>query len=402
MPKELVLQKTDQAVALLRELDIDCWLTFVRETKMMQDPAVSFVAGMGVVGFSAFILTSHGEKIAILASFDTVPFEEQGVYTEILPYTTSIREPLRETLRRLDPAKIALNYAPDDCAADGLTLGMYRKLQELLEGTDYTNRFVSSEPILSAVRGIKTTEELRLMREAAEETLEIFGCFEERIRKDGLAGWTTDRVEAFFRDEVVRRGWDFSWDRSSDPSLTSGPDCTPGHGTTPGIPLSPGHVLRIDFGIVKNGYSSDLQRTWYVFEKDEAKIPADVQRPFDVVLQGIHAAKAFLRPGVAGWEVDAVARKIVMENGFEEFDHSLGHQIGTLAHDGGGGLSPRWERYGKKPYDIVREGQAYTLEFGLPTPRGWVSLEEMVVVTANGCEYVVPPQERIRALGSGT
>ena len=389
---ELILQKTDQAVETMKKLQIDCWLTFVRETKMMKDPVIPFLTGMGVVGTSAFILTSSGEKIALLASFDAASFAAQGVYREVVPYTISIKEPLLETLRRLNPEKIALNYSIDDCAADGLSVGMYRMLNEFLEGTDFPRRFVSSEPLVAAVRGLKTPRELELMRRAAEETLVLFDRFEQNL----APGWTTDQVERYLQNEVERSGWDFSWDKSHNPSLTSGPEHEPGHGTVPGVRILPGQVIRIDFGIIREGYSSDLQRSWYLLQENEKEAPEEVERPFAVVLQGIRAAKDFLRPGVAGWEVDAVARKIVVDNGFEEFGHSLGHQIGSLAHDGGGGLSPRWERYGRKPYDIVEKNQVYTLEFGLPTSRGWVSLEEMVYVTADGCEYLVPPQEKLK------
>jgi Xaa-Pro aminopeptidase len=58
-------------------------------------------------------------------------------------------------------------------------------------------------------------------------------------------------------------------------------------------------------------------------------------------------------------------------------------------HDGGGVLGPRWERYGKAPFEIVREGNIYTLEPSVHLPgHGLVSLEEDVVVLAGGAKFL--------------
>lgn len=391
---KIVREKVTQAEKVLRGLEIDCWLTLVRETKVLGDPIMPYIAGIGVVGLSAFILTSDGKKIAVLASFDTISFEAQGIYDEIIPYTKSFKEPFLEVLNRLDPKKIAVNYSPDDCTADGLTHGMYLKLCEMLEGTKFSSRLVSAERVINKIRGCKSPEEIARIKSASEKTLEIFDKFERSIRP----GWTTSTIEKFFHDEVDSHGYGYSWEEDHDPSLTTG-SLIPGHGTVPNVKVVPGTTIRIDFGIRVDGYSSDLQRSWYVLANGETCAPQEVQSVFDVVLRGIRESQKFLRPGVAGWEVDAVARNIVLEAGFEEFNHSLGHQLGALAHDGGGGLSPKWERYGNKPLEIIEKDQVYTLEFGLPTPRGWVSLEEMVVVTGSGCEYIVPPQEKLRLIG---
>ncbi len=78
--------------------------------------------------------------------------------------------------------------------------------------------------------------------------------------------------------------------------------------------------------------------------------------------------------------------------GYDEFMHGLGHQVGIMAHDGGGGLFPLWERYRDLPKMLLEVGQVYTIEPSLKTNNyGSVSLEEMVVVTEDGCEFLVPP-----------
>jgi hypothetical protein len=122
----LLHEKADQAQALLAETGLDCWLTFVRETELHPDPGVDQVVGAGVVRNSAFLFGTGGERIAIVANFDTSAIRAQGVFREVVGYDEDIRGPLLVALRQLDPRHIGLNYSLDDVTADGLTHGHWQ------------------------------------------------------------------------------------------------------------------------------------------------------------------------------------------------------------------------------------------------------------------------------------
>lgn len=394
--ENLVREKIRQAVTTLGEVGLDCWLTFVRETSEMRDPAMRFLVGADVVGEAAFLLARDGRAFAVLAALDRNDVDSLGTY-RIFPYVQSIRQPLLEALSLLDPQTIGLNFSADNYAVDGLSFGMYRRLCSFLEDTPYAGRLVSAEPVFSRVRSRKTPEELRRIRAAIAETLELFDLWSREFRE----GWTLRHIADFLHGEMHRRGLEGSWSLSGDPGITSGPDMIPGHGTPPDLPVLPGHVLNMDFGIRKDGYSSDLQRVWYRPSAARPEPPDDVKNAFRMVRRGIEAAVAHLRPGVRGHEVDAVARRIVVEAGYPEYAHSLGHQVGGFAHDGGALLGPRWERYGKLVELPVEEGQVFTLEFGVQTSCGYLGQEDMVVVTPEGCAFLTPPQEDIWSLAPG-
>ena len=89
-----------------------------------------------------------------------------------------------------------------------------------------------------------------------------------------------------------------------------------------------------------------------------------------------------------GYEVDAAARQVVVSAGFPEFKHGLGHGLGRAVHDGGTMLGPRWPCYGKTPEQIVEVGNVFTLELGVMTEAGFVGLEEDVLVTEQGCQFL--------------
>jgi Xaa-Pro aminopeptidase len=160
-------------------------------------------------------------------------------------------------------------------------------------------------------------------------------------------------------------------------------------------------LLHIDLGVKQNGYCSDLQRMWYVLKEGETTAPADLEEAFDVVLGAILEGEKALRPGVPAWQVDAAARKYIVDAGYPEYMHALGHLLGQSAHDGATVLAPRWERYAGICELPVEIGNIFTLELHVVVPdRGIMSLEEDVLVTENGAAYLSTPQTALRYIGA--
>jgi Xaa-Pro aminopeptidase len=177
----LVREKLDQVPAILEEHDIDLWLTFVHETQVTPDPCLELIVGTHCTWQSAFLLSRSGERKAIVGRFDAPGVEQAGGYSDIVTYDESVRPVLREAIEALDPSSIAINYAPSDPAADGLTHGMWLVLRETLEGTPYADRLVSAAQVVGSLRGRKTSFEIERIRAAIAETEEIFALVREQI-----------------------------------------------------------------------------------------------------------------------------------------------------------------------------------------------------------------------------
>jgi len=392
MSKEMVLEKQKQAIEILKEKDVDMWLTFVRETGNMKDPMMDMLTGTGATWSSAFILTKSGDRIAIIGSLEEANMKSVGTFEIIKGYLKSVKEDLLETIKGYDPKKIAINYSTNSTIADGLTHGMYLELLNHLEGTDYVNRLISSEEIVAALRGRKAPSEIALMKVAIKETLSIF----DEVTKYLKPGLTEKDVADFVINLVEERGLDFSWDREHCPAVFTGPDSAGAHSGPTNRTIERGHVINMDFGVKYEGYCADLQRTWYVLKEGEETAPDEVERGFRVINESISKAVAQLKPGMQGCEIDDLARNHITENGYAEYPHALGHQIGKAAHDGSGLLCPRWERYGNLPYLKTEEAQVYTVEPRLTIEGyGIATVEEEVVITKDGCEFISPRQEEI-------
>ncbi|MFB3056532.1 MAG: M24 family metallopeptidase, partial [Ignavibacteriaceae bacterium] len=160
--------------------------------------------------------------------------------------------------------------------------------------------------------------------------------------------------------------------------------------------IQKGTLVNMDFGIKYKGYCSDLQRTWYVLNDGEDKAPEPAQKGFDIIYNAIQKVADSIKPGVKGVDMDSIARNYITENGYPEYPHGLGHQVGRIVHDGGAGLFPEWDRYGNLPFMELEEGQVFTIEPRLPVEGFGVStLEEEVYITKDGCEFISKPQSEL-------
>ena len=388
----MVKEKINQAIEILKEKNIDLWVTFVRESHTLTDPCLPLILDAHCTWQSAFIISASGETVAIVGNLDYQSIKDNGNYQQVISYKASPREDLFETIKKFDPETIAVNFSTNDHMSDGLTHGMFLLLQEYLKGTPYFERIVSSEQIISSLRGRKSPTEILRLKKAVQITIEIFQSV-TKILKPGL---TEKQIAEFILTEVERNDAGLSWDPATCPSVFTGPDTAGAHYGPTDRKTERGHIMNIDFGVKIDDYVSDLQRTWYFLLEGEKEAPFAVNKAFHTVKDAITKAAEFLKPGVEGWQVDDIARQYIISQGFEEYPHGLGHQVGRAAHDGAGTLCPRWERYGDLPYLKVEAGQVYTIE-----PRvtcegyGVATIEEEVVVTESGCEFLSPRQEEI-------
>ncbi len=385
-------EKVAQAVEILGEMGIDLWMVIDRESGIISDPVMDFVVGCHATWLSFFLFFKNGEKHAIVGNLDVEAFRRAGLFDTVAAYKGSPRTDLLENLKRHNPEKIAIDYSPDCAAADGLTHGNYLNLLELLKGTDYAGRLVSAESVIAKVRGRKSSEELRRLKLACQKTLEIYG----RVGKAVRQGMSEKELAAWITNQRKKMGLESAWEESSCPAVFSGPQEIGAHSAPTGNVLRPGHIFNVDFGVRVEKYCSDLQRTWYILRPGEKEAPLEVRKGFSVLIESIGRAFAALKPGVRGLDIDQIARSHIVSQGYEEYSHALGHQVGRDAHDGGALLAPAWERYGNLPYIPLEKDQVFTIE-----PRiyikdfGVATVEEMVVITPHGAEYLSEPQKEL-------
>jgi len=149
------------------------------------------------------------------------------------------------------------------------------------------------------------------------------------------------------------------------------------HARPGGRRLGPGRPVLLDWGAAVGSYKCDLTRVLA-----PSRMTARFREVYGTVLEAQEAAIAAVRPGVTAGSVDAAARRIITRAGYgKQFGHGLGHGVGLEVHE--------LPRIRKRDGTILQPGMVFTIEPGIYLPgRIGVRIEDMVLVTDNGCEVL--------------
>jgi Xaa-Pro aminopeptidase len=234
--------------------------------------------------------------------------------------------------------------------------------------------------IVERARMVKDNEELQRIRAAVALGAKLFDRAVEVIRP----GITEDEVAAEM-EMAARRGG--AEEMSFPTIIASGARSALPHGRASRQAIAANAFVVCDFGVILSGYCSDQTRTVWV-----GKASNDARQVYQAVREAQLAAIEAVRPSIAVGEVDAAARKVLRKAGLGRyFTHSTGHGVGLEIHE-----SPRVAT-GQK--EILQPGMVITIEPGVYFPGKWgVRIEDMVVVTASGCEVLTPTSKEFLAV----
>jgi Xaa-Pro dipeptidase len=236
----------------------------------------------------------------------------------------------------------------------------------------------SATPVTAGCRMIKDAHELECMRLACRATLLVYRAVAQSVHP-GMMNTDVERlVDAAYR----RVGFPGEASLNID-EFTALP-----HGSRQPQTLREGSILMLDDGCLVEGYSSDITRT-FVLGKPTAKMHA----VFDLVQRAQTAALQTARPGVPAADVDAAARKVIVDGGygpgFSYFTHRVGHGIGM------DGLEwPYLVRNDMFGFDLaphLKPGMTFSDEPGVYIKGEFgIRLEDDMVITEGGAELLTP------------
>lgn len=376
----------------------EAWVVLARENA--NDPLAKHIGAENAGGLAAFLFFADAD--GNLESLAISPVTESTALAEVTPLDSvlaiprgqNVYETVAAELRKRNPATIAVNSS-DRNAADGLSWSQRIALETAL-GPDLGRRLVSSGDLVVEWLSVKLPREVEIMRRAAELTeqleLEAYSIIEPGVTTDA-------EVAAFLDRRMAELGVGEAWAPDQNPNVNSGPDR--GHSHSTDKVIMPGDVIQTDFGIrVHDTWVTDIQRFAYVLREGESEAPPEMQERWERARAGSRAAFAAMRPGATGWDVDRAQRAMLESNGSIPIIWSTGHPVGYWAHDLGprlGGSNGGRPATGDAARPLVI-GQTFAFDgfFGWEREDGTtktISVEEMVVITAYGAEWLIPPQE---------
>lgn len=378
---------------------IDVWLVVCRENS--NDPLADFIGGENAGGTAVFLFERSGDGVRSVVFSpigEATALRDVGLHDSVAVVergASAIRQASDYLLTR-NSSRIAINRSPSNELADGLSSTQYDALTEAL-GSALSSRLVSSEDLVDDWLAIKLPAEVEIMRQAAELTaawqLEAYATI--------IPGETTDAdVARFLKAKMAVYGVTDAWAPDQNPNVNSGPDR--GHSHATDRVIRAGDVIQTDFGIrVYGRWVTDIQRFAYVLGPGETAPPDSIQCFWSVAKEGVRLVHAAMKPGVSGVEVDKVQREWLRANGSLPVMWSTGHPVGYVAHDAGPGLGGAQEGRTPAPFQLktLRPGMTYAFDgffaWNIPEGTKTISVEEMVVITDTGAEFLIPPQEEL-------
>jgi len=229
-------------------------------------------------------------------------------------------------------------------------------------------KLVPADGVVSKLRMRKDANELAAMRRAADLAQQALDATLEQFRP----GMTEKQIAAKLKMAGLETG---AQNISFDPIVSGGPNAANPHASPTERPVNKGDFLLIDWGVVVDGYASDITRTWPVGEMEP-----EMRTIYDLVQAANAAGRAAVKPGVTCEMVDAATRQVIADAGYGKyFTHRTGHGLGMQVHEA--------PFIVQGDQTVLEPGMTFTIEPGIYLPgRNGVRIEDDVVVTEHGCE----------------
>ncbi|MFH1305713.1 MAG: Xaa-Pro peptidase family protein [Candidatus Omnitrophota bacterium] len=252
-----------------------------------------------------------------------------------------------------------------------ISIAAHDRLVSLMPKVKFVTRVGTTgmSSVLECVREIKSPEEIRILRKAGQITIRIWRDVCRKIK----TGMSEKEIAAMVDICVRRLGHENSF-----PTIAAvGVNTAYPHAIPTSRRLKKDEHLLVDFGIRYQGYCSDLTRIY-----DNGRIDRQIRVFRKSVEKALDSAVKRIKDGV-GIRPLVEGADDVLRSGGQEADilHGLGHGVGLDVHE-----RPFLNRSSREK---LVKGMVVTVEPGLYKPGvGGVRLEDMVLVTAKGCEVL--------------
>ncbi|KAJ1659284.1 Methionine aminopeptidase 1 [Dispira simplex] len=277
-------------------------------------------------------------------------------------------------------------------------LGPHRAVPEHIARPDYseTGIPVSEHAVRSSNRiECLSAEDIVKVREVARLGREVLDEGARAIR----VGITTNELDIIIHQACIDRGaYPSPLNYYNFPkSMCSSVNEVICHGIPDQRPLQDGDILNLDISIYKDGFHSDMNKTYLVGNVDKAG-----RRLVDTTRECLDEAIKLVKPGTLYRDLGNVIEKHAKKKGFSVVRSFCGHGIHRLFH-----CAPNILHYAKnKSVGVMKPGHVFTIEPMINEgsyhdevwPDGWTAVtrdgkrsaqfEHMLLVTETGCEVL--------------
>lgn len=250
----------------------------------------------------------------------------------------------------------------------------YHKLTNELK-----TKFINKPSFSMLKRAIKTDKEIKYLKKASKLGRKGFNLLAKYIRKNGF-----DQSEKFLHFKALEKLTQIGkYEVSFDPIIAINENSAKPHALPTDKTLQVNDLLLVDAGIKYKRYCSDRTCTALVnfehlhFKREQKFKNPKQQKIYDIVLKAHETAINHAKIGMKAKEIDALARNVIKEAGYEEyFVHSTGHGVGLDIHE--------HPFINAKNDVIIEDNMVFTIEPGIYLPNEFGVRIEDTIVMQNG------------------
>ncbi|WP_438315860.1 M24 family metallopeptidase [Sporosarcina sp. FA9] len=298
----------------------------------------------------------------------------KGEITLFVPLLDESSAALASDIQKIIPisdAEEPFEVVSNTLGADIATFGVEMKALSLFRYNGlksfYPKATVSNiEDAVNAQRIKKSAHEIK----AAQKAIDII----EKVLAEGIKTVKIGMSENELTAELEFLMRKFGADGPSFSTIVlSGEKSALPHGSPGERAFEKGDFLLIDMGVIKDGYCSDITRTFVIGEATEEQ-----KAIYQIVLESNKAGINAVKAGVELKSIDIAARNVISEKGYGDyFNNRVGHGLGIEVHE-----EPSVHEGNTA---IAEKGLLFTIEPGIYLPElGGVRIEDIVYINDDG------------------
>lgn len=308
--------------------------------------------------FMALVIdTEHDETHLFAPALDLEIAQQQEVVSNITPISDEQNpyQVFKDILKTKNISKFGIETKIVNVFTYNHLLNIYKDA-----------RFVDIQSFVNSQRLIKSRSEIKKAQKAVDIIEEVLKVGIEKVEVGMTESDLVGELELLMR----KKGADGP---SFSSIVLSGEKSALPHGSPGERKIQKGDFLLIDFGVLKDGYCSDITRTFIIGEATEKQ-----KEIYDIVSQSTQAGVNAVQSGVPLKTFDLAARKVIEDNGYGQyFNNRVGHGLGIEIHEEPS-IHSENEAFAEK-------GMLFTIEPGIYIPDfGGVRIEEEVYINEEG------------------
>lgn len=413
MLNEIRRDKFDRVLpGAMRDNGIDMWIHVIR----LGDPD-PLTLDLGARA-GTFVFSDPGEgriERAVFGAFGR-GVRDAEVYDHFAPPSE-----LAAYVVERDPQVIAINSSNWLAVADGLSHTGYQQLVEQL-GPVYSERLVSADQLITDFRVRRVQGEIVMFARAGEMTRRLLErALSNEVITPGIT--TLEDVGWWVQERMLEMGVTPSFGISTPGILYSAAGARDDGGERV---IRRGDLLSYDEGIQFTNYGTDFKRHAYVLREGETDAPPAIRHAWQQGYAARRIIRDNLRAGVTAGEALAMLADKLEQAGyvytpFVDIGEEDDRIIAALGDDPRTGISIDCHVVGNtgnsevavgpsfapfrpdRSHVMIQPDNIFSLEFIVhtATPDGSrvaINFEDNAIVTANGVEWLYPPNRRLQLI----